>query len=307
MNRLFRVILAVGLTLGGGFIMAAQSETGPGEMNAFFPTEVKGWRAEGPGEVYDATTLYEYIDGGAEVYRSFHVQRVVARRYEKSGADPILVDLFDMGSAGDAFGAYHHDIREASDAGIGQESEYQQGVLQFWKGRYFVSLLAFDETGDSRAAVLKLGRGIAEAIREEGSRPDLIHLLPADGLLPAHLHYFHDSLCLKTHYSLPWENPFSLTSRTEGMLARYRSETRNEGDSIIAMAIRYPSREAAEQAENHFLAASGLERSKVGCWQFSQGSWAGIRIVGDLLLGVFEAPAGEEVARMLDRMEQAAK
>ena len=69
------------------------------------PAEAAGYRPVGEVECYTADTLFELIDGGAEVYRSLNVERVVSRRYSRPDADEVIVDIFDMGSSSDAFGA----------------------------------------------------------------------------------------------------------------------------------------------------------------------------------------------------------
>ena len=74
-----------------------------------------GNRQAGKESPVTADTLFDFIDGGAEVYRSFNVQRVVSRRYGRTGAPDLMADLFDMGSSRDAFGAYHHDIRDGKE------------------------------------------------------------------------------------------------------------------------------------------------------------------------------------------------
>ncbi|MCK7482265.1 MAG: hypothetical protein M0C28_37800 [Candidatus Moduliflexus flocculans] len=89
--------------------------------------------------------IFDYIDGAGEVYRSYNMRRLVARRFHKDGRPDIVVDAFDMGSAADAFGVFTHDL-DGEDASIGQGSAYKAGLLSFWKDRYFLSVYAEEET-----------------------------------------------------------------------------------------------------------------------------------------------------------------
>ncbi|HEQ60212.1 MAG TPA: hypothetical protein ENN74_01230, partial [Firmicutes bacterium] len=189
------------------------------DLADLLPDSVQGWKAEEPDGRYDYETLYDYINGGAELYRSFNVRAVLARRYEKQDAQPILADMFDMGSSKDAFGAYHHDLREGDEVGIGQESELLGSSLTFWKDRYYVSIIPFGHGEEIKSAVLEVGRAIAQAIPKEGPKPDLLNYLPQQKRLPQ-VHYFHNHACLNTYYFLARDNLLNLDQDTEGVLAR---------------------------------------------------------------------------------------
>ena len=130
----------------------------PGSM---MPETVEGWTVAEADGVYDAETLFQYINGAAELYRSFNVKRVIARRYVKEGAPDILADVFDMGTPADAFGVYHHSIHEGDNAAIGNDSEIMGAALSFWKGRYYVSILAFEGKEDAIRAIKEIGESIA--------------------------------------------------------------------------------------------------------------------------------------------------
>ncbi|MCK7482325.1 MAG: hypothetical protein M0C28_38210 [Candidatus Moduliflexus flocculans] len=54
--------------------------------------------------------IFDYIDGAGEVYRSYNMRLLVARRFHKDGQPDIVVDAFDMGSSEDAFGVFTHDL-----------------------------------------------------------------------------------------------------------------------------------------------------------------------------------------------------
>jgi hypothetical protein len=283
-------------------VIAAAGCSGPAEMPELLPTEVRGWKAEPPDGLYDADTLYEYIDGGAEVYRALNVRRVLGRRYLSPEGPEIIADLFDMGSARDAFGAYHHDLREGEPAGIGRESEYLEGSLAFWKGPYFVSIIALGESEEARAAVLELGQDIAGRIREEGEPPVLLGLLPEKGILPGHTRYFHNHESLGRHLPLPGDNPLELDERSEGLLARYVPVARSGGETPAAtlLLVRFPEAGAARRAGETLadLLVRGTGPEEVG--QSEGGSWTATRAEGKTLIAVLGAASSEEADRLLE-------
>lgn len=292
-----------------GWMAAATAETEPAARLAqMLPSEVDGWKPNEADGLYDADNLYDYINGGAEVYRSFNVRSVRARRYAKPGEEDLIADLFDMGTPQDAFGAYHHDMREGINPGVGQESEQTESALSFWKGPYFVSLLALDETDDARRALLALGRAIADAIPEEGAPPALLRFLPKTGLLPSQVHYFHDHLCLNLHYFLADENLLKLDRTTEGMLARYvwGKPGQPKAPGCVLVLARYPDAHHARQAHRRFMQVYLPDADANGMATTEDGRWAGARLRKDLFIGVFDAQSNRDVERMFGQVDRAA-
>ena len=66
------------------------------------PSEINGWKTDAKDGAYDRSNLYDYIDGGAEVYLAYGYKEAFARRFTRADQPAITADLFDMGSSGDA-------------------------------------------------------------------------------------------------------------------------------------------------------------------------------------------------------------
>ncbi len=280
----------------GVFCAGCATTDSPG---ALLPSEVNGWTAASPDGVYDGETLFNYINGAAEVYRSFGVRTVVARQYNKHGAPDMVVDVYDMGSPRGAYGAYHHDIRAGAEAGIGQESDHYPGALSFWKGRFFVSITAFEVTDEAGRAMLVLGRIVADAIPKKGARPTLVRLLPTDGLLRSQVHYFQDHVLLNTHRFVAKDNLLGLGLDTEGVLGRYRTPGSTEAPYAVAV-IKYASGARARRALTAFSESYMLDGKPDGFAQTKKGLWVGAHADGRYLIAVFDAPTVDTAARAIN-------
>ena len=134
------------------------------------PDEVDGWKASQKDGIYDQESLYDYINGGAELYLSYDFKKCINRTYLRPEQPDIVVDLFDMGTSQNAYGVFSHSM-ETVDAAYGQGSQYSEGLLLFWKDRYYVSIMSYPETPESKKALLSLGKEIEAAIRGEGPCP----------------------------------------------------------------------------------------------------------------------------------------
>jgi len=310
MNFAKIIIFKITLILFGiGIIMGERSSISP-ELTNMLPLEITGWKAITPDETYNADTLYKYIDGSAEVYRSFNVQNVLARRYAKENAFEIIVDIFDMGSSKDAFGVYHHYTREFPSANIGQDSEYTGTSLSFWKNNFFVSIVAYDETEDVKKTVLELGKFIATKIHQEGQKPNLINLLPTSDLHTTtpfkrgklkELHYFHNHYCLNKYYFLADENVLNLDKHTEGILARFGEST---DSSFVIVIIRYTSTVGSQKALRKFLSVYLPNADSEGMAQTENSKWAFARVIDNLIIAVLDSQSKEEIKNLLKDIEK---
>lgn len=205
-------------------------------------------RGDSPA-TYDRETIFDYIDGAGEVYRSYAFSQVVVAVYSASQGPDITVELFDMGKPADAYGVFSY-AREQEQAGIGGGYEQRGRVLCFWQDRYYVCVAADARSVDSDQAphLLEVARAISERLPDAAEPPDLLALLPDEGLVAYSERYFHLHQSLNYHYYLARENVLNLSDATDAVLARYAP------GSTYLLLIRYPA--ASEAAE----AAASFER-----------------------------------------------
>ena len=211
------IILAVATTFSGAFSM----EKGLLDPALLLPEEVDGWKAPAHDGIYGRDNLYDYINGGAELYLSYGFKKVINRTYLRPEQPDIVVDLFDMGTSQNAYGVFSHSM-ETLDDSYGQGSQYSEGLLLFWKDRYYVSIMSYPETAESKKALLALGRKIETAIRGKGPLPDILTLLPQAFLIRESVRYFRHYAWLNSHYFIADSNILNINESTEAVLAKYR-------------------------------------------------------------------------------------
>lgn len=297
----------VGLSAWTGGLMDDPKET----LASFLPDKVEGWRAAAEDRIFDQETIFDYIDGAGEVYRSYNFRRLLSRRYERQDRSALVADLFDMGSSRDAFGVFTHDL-EGEDAGLGQGSNYKGGLLSFWRDRYFVSLYAEDETEETKQALFALGASVAEAIGRDGPEPELLRFLPERFHRPGSVRYFHTHHVLNYHFFVAADNILNLGSETEAVLSGRAAPTgaapasRKASDGVVLLVVRYPSAAESSEAFANFLeaympdASPGGERMKEARYvRTEDGRWTGGFARGDVVALVFQASAAEDALAAL--------
>ena len=152
-----------------------------------------GWALRDAPETFTRETLFEHIDGQADLFLQYGFEKSVFAIYRNvnSSDDKIDVDIYDMGNPLQAFGVFSRFRQEESPAGIGLDSYLGDRYALFYKGKYFVVLQATD----SNASTLKrLAQEIESRISDNSAPPKEIAYFPKSGLKPGSIEYFPDGL-----------------------------------------------------------------------------------------------------------------
>lgn len=286
-RALTAAVIPVILSLAGGVVK---------DLGPKIPKQVLDWKAAGEDAVYDRKTLYDYMDGGAEVYLAFDFREVFVRKYADAGEDEIALDIYDMGSPAEAFGMFSCD-RQDPEAGIGQGSEYGPGLLRFWRGRYFVSITVSGNEDKAEKAVLDLGKAVAPLLGPDGAPPDMVRLLPAAGLIAAKTAYFHNNVHLSNRYFVSSENILNLDEKTACVFAEYDTPA---GDAGRLLVVRYADAGKAAAAASSFLKSFLPGADADGAALTEKKKWSTIKTRDNVLAVVFEASSKESAGRLAE-------
>jgi hypothetical protein len=266
------------------------------EMKKPLPQEMLGYKADVEDEFYDRQTTFRYMNGAAELYRSFAFKHLLVRRYLKPNTSGVIVELFDMGLAADAFGIFTFETG-GEDVRVGQGSDYGGGLLRFWKGKFFVNVYAEQETPSTKQDVLEIAKIIARSLGQEGQKPKLIRYLPEEGLSERSIRYFHLHQSLNYHYFVSHQNILRLEEKTNAILASYLLP-QTEGKTSL-LIIQYPSQKLAEEALQSFVRAYMPESSTSKTIKTENGRWAAAQSYREYVMIVFDAPNKEKTAELI--------
>jgi hypothetical protein len=234
--------------------------------------------------MYDGETIFSYIDGAGEVYRAYNMRSCLSRRYTSPNGPAIVLDIFDMGTSEDAFGVFTHD-RDGKAVDVGQGGLYRPGWLSFWKGRFFVSLYAEEETEAAKEAISELSRLVSSLVKELGPRPGILLKLPPEGLHSRSIRYLHHYTLLNYHYYLADENILNLGKQTDAVLAEYQ----RAGKRALLLLVSYPDEEKAAKAHKNVLHHYLPEAKSTAAVQLENGKWSAPGLKSKFLAVVLEA------------------
>jgi len=260
-------------------------------------------------KIWGPDTVFDYLDGGAEIYLTYDFRGVLAVRYEGTGNSEIIFDLFDMGTSEEAFGVFSVK-REGPPSDVGQGSSYTPGLLRFWKNRFYCSITATELTRDATNAVISLGRSIENLVAGVGRKPALLDLLPTKGLVEDTIRSFHSFMAFRGFYNLGWKDILHFDGKVDAALAEYST---GAGRSVL-LAARYPDTGAAEQGAQGYLdyreekAGTRLYPSRTHEMQSLSWEppgepgerWSSVEREVALLVIVLESPSREESERLVE-------
>lgn len=259
------------------------------------PDRIQEWKKAGKDVFYDRGTLFDYMNGGAEVYLAFDFRKVLVRRFRRSDGEEMTLDIYEMGSAPEAFGIFSCD-REDEEVGIGQGSEYGFGLLRFWKGPFFVSVMTGAEGEAVDRAVLELGRKIDKLLGPQGPEPEILELLPQAGLRKDRTSYFHSNISLSNRFYVASENILNLDRETDCVFAEYGPEGE---EPVSLLVIRYEDEQKALAAYRSFVANYMPEAAETGLVRAENKRWTQARATRDTVAVVFDAPTEKTALQML--------
>ena len=264
------------------------------ELRSGLPAQIMAWSKETEDRIYTPQTIFDYINGGAEVYKAYNMRYCLSRRYSAVRGPTIVLDVFDMGSSEDAYGVFTHDP-EGDVVDMGQDGRWRPGWLNFWKDRFFVSIYTEQETSAAQKAVRALGKHIDALVAGRGSRPKIIAQLPPAGLIAESIRYLHHPTILNYHYYISDENLLRLSPQTAAVLAGYQQE---DGQALILL-VSYPNPQAALRAyrsfNQHYL-SNASENSLV---LLENRKWSAVKLKNRLLAIALEADSRQMAENLL--------
>jgi len=131
-----------------------------------FPEQIAGLALSGQIRPFDADNLYEYINGHAEYYLSAGFQGLTVGEYG-AGADgqpKIVINLYDMGGALNAFGVLVEEAGDQESVAIGTLGFRNDQGVNFIHGPYYVQVGLFDPATDAVAAATAVAERLAETV-----------------------------------------------------------------------------------------------------------------------------------------------
>jgi hypothetical protein len=219
----------------------------PDSLEQYLPgsASMGSWKVDGQPKVFKGKTLYDYIDGGAEIFYEYGFTQTIAQRYAL-GDKSITVDIYEMDNPKAAYGIFSvQRDSEMPALAVGDDGTVSDTMVAFYQERFYVVIAANKPAPDTKPALVQIARAVSQKIKKTSPLPDLTKNLPPSHLIPRSQGYVSGLLGLNTQFYLGDSNILGINGRTvECVFARYK----NKEDQAHLLIIRYPDPAAANAA-----------------------------------------------------------
>jgi len=178
--------VAVGLAVLLSAIMVACGGDTPRDsresLAAYFPDRVEPANLEKVSDIrtFVGDSLWEYIDGGAELYHTYGFTKISTADY-RSGDVDLVLDLYQFATSDGAYGLYSM-LRpdEPELVTLGVEGYFTGSSLEFVRGEIMGRIVGYDESEATGAAIRGLAQHLAPVLPGTTRRPAMFSILPGD-------------------------------------------------------------------------------------------------------------------------------
>ncbi|MCX6828076.1 MAG: hypothetical protein NT002_02165 [candidate division Zixibacteria bacterium] len=140
--------------------------------------EKLGMQRTGDIRTFADNALWEYIDGGAEMYHLYNFIEVATADY-KIGTTEMVIDIYRFDDATDAYGLYGMlRTDKPTIVLLGVEGFTAPSSIIFVKGSYLVRLMTYEETEAANKTLADLAQELNNTVPGATVRPNPFKLFP---------------------------------------------------------------------------------------------------------------------------------
>ena len=275
-----RIIYIIFLFMNYSYIGANYATTPVSQLPETFGTYQITDRLDYTGE-----DLFDYINGGAEMYLSYGLVGMKGCKYNAEGLPQVTVEVYEMTESKNAFGVFTQS-RDKEERDYGQGSQSFNDAILFWKDRYFVVINTHKATPESKEAIAHFASVIDQSIPEEGEMPSIINRIPQNDLLAGGYLYFHHYIWLNAYFFIANYNIIDIEEHTDAILAKFGTP---ESRSYL-LIVEYPEDEAVHKALVQLSEKFAPETSLESVIQLEDNKWFKAWKKGNKLGAIFNAP-----------------
>ncbi len=251
-KNIFRLLLLLSLlesTLWEGRAM--------GDAKPLVFPEVAGWKQDGEPQVFSSRTLYEYINGAADLYLTYDFQDLNVAEYKGEGKAAVTVEVYRHVDSTQAFGIYSQErLADARFLDIGAQGYQEPNVLNFVAGPYYVKISGYNTGAEDERTLLVFARKMEEVLGGKSSFPKVFSSFPREGMKKNTEKFISKDFLgysyLHSGYTADYEvddkkfKVFVIEGKDaedcRGMMEKYLHQTGNEGKAVSEGAYRLKDR-----------------------------------------------------------------
>lgn len=206
-----------------------------------------GWKKSDRLITFTRADLYNYIDGGAELFLEFGFEKLYIQRY-RSGENELSLEIYEMESPEAALGVYLAKCgQETPVEGLAARNSGEESQFTILRERYFIHINNFEGQKGLLPVMVALARAALQSLPPD--RPiTLLDHLPRENLIKNSERLIRGPYALQPIFTFGEGDILLLEGKVFGVVGNYRDEKGNITTRII---IPYPDETRARAALHH--------------------------------------------------------
>ena len=257
-HRMLRISITAFIFLMAVFLGRAESQQASATLNlpdilsALTPP---GWEIYGKVKQFNADTLYQQINGRAELFIAYDMSGMTFVSYANKSNPQQFIDIsiYDMSNPTNAFGVFSSErLPKQPSLHLGRDSYRTDSSYFIWKGRYYIRIIASEITKATETIGFHTAEKLTNTLTDTGEPIWGLTALPKKDLVPASTQYFK-------------VNAMGL----DFMMNTYTALYIKENKEVMMFLSQQDSVESVRKIANLYMAyakdfGKGVERLKIG-------------------------------------------
>ncbi|MFH1941751.1 MAG: DUF6599 family protein [bacterium] len=211
---------------------------------------IEGWNRFGRMRQFEREDLFNYIDGGAELFHEFGFEAVWVQHYKRGDAE-ITLEVYAMESPSAALGVYLMKCGDETPIeGIGARNTGNRFQLTLVRGKCFIQINSFDGDSSRIPVMMALAQSTVASIKE-GEPDHLLDVLPEKDFVKGSEMLVRGPVGLQQVFTFGEGDILQLKGRVFAILGEYEQKNGNVYTRII---VPYPDDGWALSAYEYLVA-----------------------------------------------------
>ncbi|MCX8160211.1 MAG: hypothetical protein N3G18_04675 [Candidatus Saccharicenans sp.] len=211
----------------------------------FYP----GWKKSERLITFTRADLYNYIDGGAELFLEFGFEKLYLQRY-RSGQNELSLEIYEMERPESALGVYLAKCgQETPVEGIATRNSGEESQFTILRERYFIHINNFEGRKELLSVMLALAKAALQNLPPD--RPiTLLDSLPKENLIKNSERLIRGPYALQPIFTFGEGDILRLEGKIFGVVGNYRDD---KGHITTRIIIPYPDEARARAALENLI------------------------------------------------------
>ena len=182
-------------------------------------SEMNGWYLFDTAEYDSISDLPDNWCDLTGIYTEYGLNKLLVVKYRDINNQVVNVEIYHMNDNSGAYGLYSISQKtRGGQAGYGDESFQDRGLVYFWKGNYHVRIYSDTGSSENQEIIFQIAASVNKKIEDEGIRPEIIELLPDESFVTERTRYFMGNEGLGLYLSLDHGD---ISGFTEGVFSDF--------------------------------------------------------------------------------------